>query len=239
MLETQEVFPSSIGNASNSRNLRRVHAEHHSIFSLSTLRTTFSLDIPSDASPAFQIKVGSDNIKSANSASTSSAGGLEWKVRLCLSVAVTSETSHAGREGVRFKSLVRDGPRGEWGSSWCAIPDVAPMENRWRSEQTLVAPVEIQSPTTRSWASALAASLLGSAENPFHDGDDEDEDSEDAGVYDGIKANPEGGVGVGVNFGGGQAGWSSLRTETVECEVPIKVWPGNTVFKAVDVVFDV
>ena len=33
--------------------------------------------------------------------------------------------------------------------------------------------------------------------------------------------------------------WSTVKVETVECEVPIKVWPGNTAFKASDVVFNV
>lgn len=46
-------------------------------------------------------------------------------------------------------------------------------------------------------------------------------------------------MGVGVNFGGGDEGWKDVRLETVECEVLIKVWPGNTTFKATDIVFDV
>ncbi|KAJ8454968.1 hypothetical protein ONZ45_g19100 [Pleurotus djamor] len=57
LLEAQESLPSSISPPSTSRHLRRVHAEHYSAFVASTLRTTFSLDIPSDASPAFQIDV--------------------------------------------------------------------------------------------------------------------------------------------------------------------------------------
>ena len=48
-----------------------------------------------------------------------------------------------------------------------------------------------------------------------------------------------GGVGMGVNFGDKDDGWRPVRVETVECELPIKVWPGNTAFKALDVVFDV
>ncbi|KZW00700.1 Rgp1-domain-containing protein [Exidia glandulosa HHB12029] len=34
-------------------------------------------------------------------------------------------------------------------------------------------------------------------------------------------------------------GVSDVRLETVEAEVPVRVWPGNTAFKAADVVFDV
>ncbi|KAJ7596555.1 Rgp1-domain-containing protein [Mycena floridula] len=225
MLETQEYFPSSISGPSNSRHLRRVHAEHHSSFALSTLRTTFSLDIPSDASPAFQIKVGTDR--------GSKPGGLDWKVRLCLLVAVVPETSFAGSEGVRLKGLVRDGPRGEWGSSWRASSTISPMN------KPVEEPPSSPPPTSKSWGSFFASSILGSSEPRYHDGDEEYEDQDEQGVYDGIKADEEGGVGVGVNFGGGEIGWKGAKVETVECEVPIKVWPGNTAFKPVEVVFDV
>ena len=42
-----------------------------------------------------------------------------------------------------------------------------------------------------------------------------------------------------VDIGGGDQDWSELRVETVECEVPIVVWPGNTAFRPLEVVFDV
>lgn len=42
-----------------------------------------------------------------------------------------------------------------------------------------------------------------------------------------------------VDIGGGESGWGELRVETVECEVPVSVWPGNTAFRPVEVVFDV
>lgn len=48
-LEAHESLPPSIASPSSSRHMRRVHADHHSSFMLSTLRTAFSLDIPSDA----------------------------------------------------------------------------------------------------------------------------------------------------------------------------------------------
>ena len=37
----------------------------------------------------------------------------------------------------------------------------------------------------------------------------------------------------------GEEDWKEVRVEMVECEVPIKVWPGNTAFKATEVVFEV
>ncbi|KAJ3783365.1 Rgp1-domain-containing protein [Lentinula aff. detonsa] len=245
-LETHESLPYPISTTPNTtaatRQLKRVHVEYHSSFVLSTLRTTFALDIPSDASPAFQIKVGDDNLHSINADSLPKPkleGGLEWKVRLCLLVAVAKETSDTGTEGVRFKSLVRDGPRGEWGSAWKAPISAAPREKPTSTDSSSGQQQQQQQGVVKSWTSFIAASFLDSL-------DDVDDDDRWAGneghhvSYDGIKPNRAGGVGVGVNFGGGmEAKWQEVKLETVECEVPVRVWPGNTAFKPVDVVFDV
>ena len=51
-----------------------------------TLRMTFSLDIPSDASPLLQIQIGDDHPKGI----PCSVGGLARRVRSCLLVAVSS-----------------------------------------------------------------------------------------------------------------------------------------------------
>lgn len=172
-------------------------------------------------------------------------GGLEWKVRLCLLVAVAAPTSSTGTEGVYMKGMVRDGPRGEWGSAWVAPESMAPLEKPAPKTPALSSPTQ-QTPDTgkTTWAQFFASPFLN-GEREYHDGDiEEEEDGEggegqlDAG-YDGIKPDPAGGVGVGVDYGGGEEGWRDVRLETVECEVPIKVWPGNTAFKAMDVVFDV
>lgn len=218
LLETHESLPSSISPPSTSK-LRRVLAEHHCSFVLSSLRTTFALDIPSDASPAFQVQIGADVL--------SPPGGLEWKVRLCLLVAVASEASVSGPEGVRIKHMVRDGARGEWGSSWKACASIAPMERPDREAGR-------RQTTAQTWGQFFASSFLGSGESGYHDGDAEDEDEEADGLWDG-----EGESGEERDFGGGRSGWRDLKVETVECEVPIKVWPGNTAFKAMEVVFDV
>ncbi|KIY44985.1 Rgp1-domain-containing protein [Fistulina hepatica ATCC 64428] len=234
-LETQEILPSVIRPASNLRAMRKVHAEHFSSFVGSTLRTTFALDIPSDATPGFEVAVSSPGNVTPSSASSAlgspsvakpsvtKPGGLEWKVRLCLAVAIAEQNSHSGTEGVRFKAMERDEPRGEWGSSWRATQDIAPMEKT--RPPTLH--TSRQQPPTNGHAGSTA-------------------DDDDCDEYDGIKPNRAGGVGRGVDYGGGEEmhrpghyGWRPLQVETVECEVPVKVWPGNTVFKAVDVVFDV
>ncbi|KAF9552700.1 Rgp1-domain-containing protein [Agrocybe pediades] len=287
-LEAHESLPSTISPTSSTRHLRRTHAESHSSFTLNTLRTTFSLDIPSDASPAFQVRVGtpanptSPTLPSQRPAPPPTPGGLEWKVRICLLVGVAAETSQTGFQGVRFKSLVRDGPRGEWGSSWKATERNAPMEKpdlkaeaeaaaqkqrqlQREKEKEQQQAMSLASP--RAWSRFIVSSLLygGSlhdeSEREYHDGDVlgmGDEDGEDDGDgnapgrraghfvglddedgYDGIIPDLAGGVGVGVDYGGGEEGWREVKLETVECEVPVKVFPGNTAFKAVDIVFDV
>ncbi|KAI9566972.1 Rgp1-domain-containing protein [Boletus coccyginus] len=203
MLESQETLPSQIASAGNFRHMRRVHAEHHASLVSSVLRTTFSLDIPSDASPAFQVQLGEG--------ASAMAGGLLWRVRLSLLVAVAAETSEISADGVRLKQLAQDGPAGEWGTPYKAYPSIAPKERPRKDEQLA------QSSST--WAQFFMSSFLGTGERRHHDGDEEDED-EDA-------------------RGDDEDEWKEVRVETVECEVPINVWPGNTAFKAMDVVFDV
>lgn len=175
------------------------------------MRTTFSLDIPPDASPAFGIKLAT--------ADGPSVGGLEWRIRLYLLVAVTSPGAQEGPDGVRMKHLVRDGPRGEWGISWAAAKTLAPSE---RMPPGLLAPSTTNMPRpTQSWTSFFTSAILGSTEpmNQYHDGDEDIEEEEEQE--------------------GNEADWKEVPVEMVECEVPIKVWPGNTAFKAAEVVFEV
>lgn len=210
MLESQETLPSQIASAGNLRHMRRVHAEHHASLVSSVLRTTFALDIPSDASPAFQVQLGDAGRGSKPSAIV---GGLLWRVRLSLLVAVAAESSQISADGVRLKQLVQDGPAGEWGTSYKAYPFIAPKERPRKDDQT------VQPSST--WTQFLVSSFLGTAEREYHDGDEEVEEEE---------PKPK---------GDDEDEWTDVRVETVECEVPINVWPGNTAFKAMDVVFDV
>ncbi|KAF5355720.1 hypothetical protein D9756_004398 [Leucocoprinus leucothites] len=270
ILETHETLPTSVAPAQSARNLKRTYAEHYASFTLNTLRTTFALDIPSDASPAFQINMNDvEGYSQIHSASTpASQGGLEWKVRLCLLVAIASEESDLGTEGVRFRSLERDGPRGEWECSWRAPMSLAPLEKPRVGLHHLKNGEEES--RSKSWTQlfydsvwstiggTITLSALGEADdqNQYQHGENENDEVEsgiegDERSYDGIKPDLAGGVGVGVDFandGGGEEGqgqgqgqvqWKEVKLETVECEVPIKVWPGNTAFRAVDVIFDV
>ncbi|KAJ7154813.1 Rgp1-domain-containing protein [Mycena filopes] len=248
LLEAHESLPSVLAvppsTPTTTRYLRRVHAEHHSRFVLGTLRLGFALDIPSDGSPAFGIVAGDG--------ASGSAGGLEWKVRLCLLVGVAREEGDPGTEGVRAKGLVRDGDddgtggRGAWGSSWRAPGRLGVME---RVPLPPLSPSSPREPEKAAgWGAFLAASFLGGREDgDYHDGDDfDDEDGEGDGAeeedpygYDGVKSDLAGGVGVGVRYGGREEGWSEVKVEMVECVVPVRVWAGNTAFRAGDVVFDV
>ncbi|KAI5992450.1 Rgp1-domain-containing protein [Pisolithus albus] len=212
LLEAQERLPGPISTAGNVRHMRRVHAEHHSSFVAATLRTTFSLDIPSDASPAFQVQIGEEQ---------QGLGGLSWRVKLCLLVGVASESSEVGSNGSRFKHLVRDGRAGEWGVPYRATETIAPMERIKGEIET--------GPAT--WTQYLVSSLLGSGERRYHDGDEEEEAGE--GEEEEERGWPE------PKEEEKERGWKEVKVETVECEVPIRVWPGNTAFNAMEVVFDV
>jgi len=219
MLETHESLPPSLARPSSSRLLRRSHAEYHCSLVSSMLRTTLSLDIPPDASPAFQIEVNGEPGYLEQRLPSEKPGGLEWKVRLCLLVAVSSESARQGVDGVRLKSFVCDGQRGEWGSSWRGTPAIAPMQYPVNSEDPTSAATPMGS-GLKSWATYLASPFLGAPET-YEDGNN----GKNYDVDDPVAENDE--------------GWVAVKTETVECEVPIRVWPGNTAFKAADVVFEV
>ena len=210
MLESHETLPASLANRSNTRLLRKAHAEHHSSLVSSTLRVAFALDIPPDASPAFQIEVQGES-GYLEPPIPAGPGGLEWKVRLCLLVAVASEQSRKDVNGVQLKTLVRDGPSGEWGISWRGAPSIAPLEQIGDA-------TPVSTPNgLRSWASYFASPFASSGSGRYQGGDELDEGDESEVEEE----------------------WSTVGVETVECEVPIKVWAGNTAFKASDVVFDV
>jgi hypothetical protein len=197
-------------------------------------------------------------------------GGLQWKVRLCLLVAVAAETSIRGHvdatestsqhsdhgdkeveiksargqnQGPVTKQLIRDGPPGEWGSSFRAPAGLAPLE---KPDRDAVARAQEQAKASMGWG-AWAASLLGAGDGEsYHDGDVWDEEYNGDETLDGegegaeahkekmkIRREEE------ERVSGGESGWQEVKLERVECEVPIRVWPGNTAFKAMEVVFDV
>ncbi|KAF7296663.1 hypothetical protein HMN09_01075100 [Mycena chlorophos] len=193
LLEAHEALPTCLApppsNAGTARYLRRVHAEHHARFVLGTLRLGFSLDIPSDGSPAFNIissPAPSPDGISPFLAPNSTPGGLEWKVRLCLLVGVADAEADTGTEGVQFKGLVRDGTRdesggrgvGAWGNSWRAPERLVVMQRVPPPPVSPVSPLQ-KSGSSNSWTAFLSASLLGTSDEPeYHDGDAFTDDGE-------------------------------------------------------------
>ena len=194
MLEAHESVPWPGGP------VRRVHAEHHSSLVSDMRRVAFALDIPSDASPAFEVSQGPN----------SRTGGLEWKVRLCLLVSVATGSGSAKGKGraVEVRGLVRDGPAGEWGMSWRASESLAPME-RVRPPPLNPQPLK----TSSSWTAAIFNAFASAT---YHDADEEDDDDEED-----------------------DGEWAEMRAETVECLVPIRIFAGNTAFRAMEVMFEV
>ncbi|KAG2086672.1 Rgp1-domain-containing protein [Suillus cothurnatus] len=229
-LETNESLPAPLGttntNASTS-STRRIHAEHYASFTGSTLRTTFALDIPSDACPGFGIVLsspflfgnGHPNGSVSTKTEARTAGGLTWKVHLTLLVGVTAPNA-------RVRGLTRDGAPTAWGSAWRAPVGIAPEQQEVSvSPGSVAKEVSKQPQQQQSWASYLMSSFLGTGEKEYHDGDDIDDD--EVPVQKGEQEQEQ------------EGDWRDVQVEIVECEVPVVVWPGNTAFSALDVVFEV
>lgn len=117
MLESHEIIPSPLADTSipmmRSRGLRRVHAEHHGSMVMDSVRSPFTLDIPSDAAPGFRVMMEDET----------PIGGLEWKVRICFLASVPPESPG----GTQTRHLVRDGVGGDWGTSWKASSSLVPL----------------------------------------------------------------------------------------------------------------
>ncbi|PVF97533.1 Rgp1-domain-containing protein [Serendipita vermifera] len=97
LLETRERLPEALLNYDKGQDHRRVQAEQHNDVTLDLKRVFFALDIPSDASPGFNISLDGHG-----------TGGLQWRLRICLLV------------GSGEYSLDSLGADGEWGSSLTA-----------------------------------------------------------------------------------------------------------------------
>ena len=190
-----------------------------------------------------------------------SPGGLTLSVRLCLLVGIANEHARRGVEGARTKGLVRDGPQGEWGASWRPTRGIAPLErvNLRAARRAAAARLGPSGSGTisrsnsgekgvqqRGWVSSIFSGLLNPGEREYHDGDEAppESDSESA-----LNPNSQSSLdkayardmdlGADEREGNEEEGWAELRAETVECEVPVRVWPGNTAFRPMEVVFDV
>ncbi|KZT58546.1 Rgp1-domain-containing protein [Calocera cornea HHB12733] len=177
-LEAHEQLPASFTENRNP-DLRRVHAEHHSSLTPNALRLPFSLDVPSDASPAFRFSAGEV---------ARGEGGLQWRVRICFLVTAGSGPS---------RHLVRDGYEDDWGVAWRASLTLAPLVSK-----TSPSPSSVPStPVPGGWNMPKQPA----SDDAVHAVDDQD--------------------------------WGEAKTETVECEIPLAIWPGNTLFRPMETSF--
>ncbi|VDB86551.1 unnamed protein product [Peniophora sp. CBMAI 1063] len=226
-LESHESLPGKLATGpSDAKLMRRVHAEHHASLLDCTNRSSFALDIPSDAAPAFRIVLDDDTPRgSARSGLTIhtspvATGGVEWRVRVCLLVCVAPR-------GASLRGVRRAMDSGEWGTPY--VPLRSPLCRRPSGAAALA---RASTDSTSSWSSWIASALFtpttSSVERRFHDGDEEDGSDPRDEASD-----------VGGDVDDEAVGWEEMRVELVECEVPVRVWPGNTAFRAPEVVFDV
>lgn len=94
LLESHERIPESLRADAKTSALRRVQAEQHDAMVINLKRTSFALDIPSDASPGFGLSIDGRG-----------EGGLDWRVRICFLV---------GNGSTALDTL---GVDGDWGGS--------------------------------------------------------------------------------------------------------------------------
>jgi len=228
MLEAHEVLPVDWMAPESSTHLHRIHAEHHETLVVGSSRTSFALNIPSDAAPDFGLSSTSDG----------SVGGVVWKVRLALLVAVPPKPKPRADgslpdadEEPEGSHLVLDEDRSSgWAASWLARAGIAPLSAYTTSARMVTSALltpgpmsaMLRSPVTPStWTAMLTSPFSAVGGTP-----------RDWGV---------GGVGGGVvnSVATLRGSGNEWRLETVECEVPVRVWPGNTAFRPADVAFDV
>lgn len=209
----ENLLPLSASTSGRSRQppLGRLHAEHHSAYAIHTSRLAFSLDIPSDATPAFSLAAGPDGFK----------GGLEWRVRLAFLVSVPPKKRHrksqsggasggAGASGILGGASAKPAQGGLKGSS--PVVHLVPREGQGSGHTHGHGHGHGQGKAdgdNRYFAASEALTPL----MPLEVGKD--------------------GKGSGPSpkrSNGGEVAWEEMRTETMECEVPVKVLAGNTAF---------
>lgn len=191
----EPLLPPSLSSRGSAQPpLYRLHAEHHTLYALSAQRLAFSLDIPSDATPAFNLAAGEGE-----------KGGLQWKLKLNFTVGVPPRDwkRKTGESNLKSESDVDTK-----GTMKCSGVHLLPIQrsrnidegdNIFYSASTGITPMI---PRHRQNASSTSGSKS-------------DVKNEEA-----------------VN-------WYESRTESVECEVPVRVLAGSTAFLVRPLVYTV
>lgn len=211
---------------------------------MDTQRASFALDIPADGTPAFGITAYDP---------AEGKGGLVWKVRMNFLVAVAAAAPYSASPdsgGETIRNLVKDGPRGEWGLSLRASDSLAPL-GRVSTQRSDPGGDAVGMSSSRSgdpppsshgggtsgggWTSMLFGSNGGgssSSQTSLTTSLDDEGDSDDANEVGARKS------GVDDDVRRTRSRWAPLEVQTVECEVPVSVWPGATAFRPRESVFE-
>lgn len=228
-LETHETIPENLlpisassGGRSSQPNLTRIHAEHHSSYAVQTSRLSFSLDIPSDATPAFDLAAGPDG----------DLGGLEWKIKLAFLVSSSRATASKGKRRRSKPSSGSAGSHADGERNVLPVPTGGSKDpdNRYFRAAESISPLYPQQKTPTSRRSKTLTRSSGDL--PAHDSSDEEAEDSSEGEEqvhrqsqvrksrEGSRSRP---LGQGMVYEEGVV-------ELVECEVPIRVLAGNTAF---------
>ncbi|OXG38828.1 hypothetical protein C360_01255 [Cryptococcus neoformans Bt15] len=176
--------PSHPSSGATQPPLYKLHAEHHTLYALSAQRLSFSLDIPSDATPAFNLAAGEGE-----------KGGLQWKLKLNFTVGVPPRE---WKRKIDESNLKSENDVDTKGTMKCSGVHLLPIQhsrnvdgdNTFYSASTGITPLI---PRQRQNISSASGSKS----------DAKNEET--------------------VN-------WYESRTESVECEVPVRVLAGSTAF---------
>ncbi|KAF8306817.1 Rgp1-domain-containing protein [Clavulina sp. PMI_390] len=262
-LETHESLPPTIplslrtsqANLSASTNMKRIHSEFLTTQTAHSSRIAFALDVPADATPAFAMTAYDPY---------EGKGGVTWRVRLRMLVAVVPSEldhaispSHVARDNEVMRLLERDAPRGEWGETWAARSSLAPL-----GRISLAQPGDPATAASSSFPAAAAQNSSGWG-SMFFGSSSNGSSSHTTGYTSSSSSTPSSNTSREDYFvdsddnedgdlepGDGEASqmrkerhkaryrWDQLEVQTVECQVPVAVWPGATVFRPRESVFD-
>ncbi|WRT67131.1 uncharacterized protein IL334_004097 [Kwoniella shivajii] len=208
-LESHELIPEPLLPPGNVQpQLSRLHAEHRSSYVVSSSRLAFSLDIPSDATPGFSLAAGQGD-----------KGGLEWKVKLQFVVAVPHH-HHQHHHDHRQQSNNRK-------SESTARTDKGHVKHKRQNQSVNLLPRNGSSNDhdNRFYSATNTLTPLLPLSEPLRiDGISSNSDSDEKDL------NLDRGEKPIKRRSSTTMRWEEMKTELVECQVPVKVLAGNTAF---------
>jgi len=240
-LETFETLPNFLIDH-NRRNNGHYNLRTVSEFTLSDCRRSsriaFTLDVPSDDTPGFEL---------CDSSRTDAPKGLEWQIRVLMLVGIPSESGTGKR--FRQRSLISDSVPSEWDYTYTAVEAFAPLTRQTALKNQPSYPVK----GGGTWLSYFIPSGIGSngtkssndipgtikrSVSPAKGHTQEVDEGEQQCLGHEKNWKGKGREGVVEPDGlGAENEWQVMPLETLECVIPIKVWPGNTAFRPNEIEF--